>query len=181
MPPVDWKEVFVPNTSLVELFIRGTLMYWAIFGLMRVMGRRNVGELALSDMLLVVLIADAAQKGMAADYQSVPEGILLCATIVGWSYLLDWLAIHSDAVKRLLEPPPQILVRDGQFQRRTMRRELIAEDEVVSHMRLEGIEDISQIRLAYLEPDGQISFLKKKPGRRLATSGTTKKVKGETP
>ena len=180
MPPVDWKEVFVPNTSLVELFIRGSLMYWAIFGLMRVMGRRNVGELALSDMLLVVLIADAAQKGMAADYQSVPEGVLLCATIVGWSYLLDWLAIRSDAVKRLLEPSPQVLVRNGQFQRRTMRRELIAQEEVISHMRLEGIEDLSQVRLAYLEPDGQISFLKKSE-RRAATSGTTKKAKGQTP
>jgi Predicted membrane protein len=180
MPPVDWKEVFVPNTSLVELFIRGTLMYWAIFGLMRVLGRRNVGELALSDMLLVVLIADAAQKGMAADYRSVPEGVLLCATIVGWSYLLDWLAIRSDAVKRLLEPSPQVLVRDGQFQRRTMRRELIAPDEVISHMRLEGIEDISQVRLACLEPDGQISFLKKAKSR-AATSGTTKKAKGQTP
>lgn len=180
MPPVDWKEVFVPNTSLVELFIRGTLMYWAIFGLMRVLGRRNVGELALSDMLLVVLIADAAQKGMAADYQSVPEGVFLCATIVGWSYLLDWLAIRSDAVKRLLEPSPQVLVRNGQFQRRTMRRELIAQEEVISHMRLEGIEDISQVRLACLEPDGQISFLKKAQSR-AATSGTTKKAKGQTP
>lgn len=180
MPPVDWKEVFVPNTSLVELFIRGTLMYWAIFGLMRVLGRRNVGELALSDMLLVVLIADAAQKGMAADYQSVPEGVFLCATIVGWSYLLDWLAIRSDAVKRLLEPSPQVLVRNGQFQRRTMRRELIAPDEVISHMRLEGIDDISQVRLACLEPDGQISFLKESK-RRAATSGTTKKAKGQTP
>ncbi len=180
MPPVDWKEVFVPNTSLVELFIRGTLMYWAIFGLMRVLGRRNVGELALSDMLLVVLIADAAQKGMAADYQSVPEGVFLCATIVGWSYLLDWLAIRSDAVKRLLEPSPQVLVRNGQFQRRTMRRELIAQDEVISHMRLEGIEDISQVQLACLEPDGQISFLKKAMSR-AATSGTTKKAKGQTP
>ena len=175
MPPVDWKEVFVPNTSLLELILRGSLMYWALFGLIRVLSRRNVGELGLSDMLLVVLIADAAQKGMAADYRSVSEGIVLCATIVGWSYLLDWLAVRSDAVKRLLEPSPQVLVRDGQFQRRTMRRELITPDEVLSHMRLEGIDDIRHVKLATVEPDGQISFLRRKPDRRTATSGTTKK------
>ncbi|HEU4930412.1 MAG TPA: YetF domain-containing protein, partial [Candidatus Krumholzibacteria bacterium] len=159
MPPVDWKEVFVPNTSLLELLIRGTLMYWALFALLRVLGRRNIGELALSDLLLVVLIADAAQHAMSAQYRSVPEGIVLCATIAGWSYFLDWLAIRSDAVQRLLEPPPLVLIRDGKLQKRVMRRELITEDEVMSHMRLEGISDIRSVRRAYIEPDGQISFL----------------------
>jgi uncharacterized membrane protein YcaP (DUF421 family) len=156
-------------------------MYWALFGLIRVLGRRNVGELALSDMLLVVLIADAAQKGMAADYRSVPEGVVLCATIVAWSYLLDWLAVRSEAIRRLLEPSPQVLVRNGQMQRRTMRRELITPHEVMSHMRLEGIDDIRQVKLATIEPDGQISFVKKEPDRRTATSGRNKKLKGQTP
>jgi uncharacterized membrane protein YcaP (DUF421 family) len=180
MPPVDWKEIFLPSTSFLELFIRGTLMYWALFALLRVLGRRNIGELALSDLLLVVLIADAAQHAMSAEYRSVPEGIVLCATIVGWSYLLDWLAIRSGAVRRLLEPPPRLLIRDGKLQQRVMRHELITADEVMSHMRMEGIEDIRSVRRAYIEPDGQISFLKK-PERRPATSGQTKKVKGQTP
>ena len=156
-------------------------MYWALFALLRVLGRRNIGELALSDLLLVVLIADAAQHAMSADYRSVPEGIVLCATIVGWSYLLDWLAIRSGAVRRLLEPPPRLLIRDGKLQLRVMRRELITADEVMSHMRMQGIDDIQSVRRAYIEPDGQISFLTQKREGRTTTSGQTKKVKGQTP
>jgi uncharacterized membrane protein YcaP (DUF421 family) len=84
----DWHAMFVPQGSLVELFLRGTLMYLAIFFAFRFF-RRGAGGLGVADLLLVVLVADAAQNGMAGDYRSVPEGLVLVGTIVFWDFAID--------------------------------------------------------------------------------------------
>ena len=93
---IDWREIFVPSTSPAELVIRGSLMYLVILAVFRVF-RRNSGSLAVSDLLVVVLIADAAQNGMAGEYRSLTEGVILVGTIVLWSVALDWrlpFALH---------------------------------------------------------------------------------------
>jgi uncharacterized membrane protein YcaP (DUF421 family) len=156
----DWQSLFIPNTPLVELILRGTLMYFALLLALRLLGRRQVGSLNLMDLLLIVLIADAAQNAMTAEYRSLTEGLVLCATLIGWNYLFDFLAFRSRWFARLLEPPPLPLVRDGQLQRRNMRSELLTKEEVLSHLREQGVEDISMVRLAYIEPDGAFSVFK---------------------
>ncbi len=138
-------------------------MYAAILALMRILSKRNLGSLSLQDVLLIMLIADAAQSGMAGDYRSIPEGIFLCATIVFWSYALDWISLRSSRVRKLLEPPPIALVRNGRIQRRNLRREMISQDELMSNLRVHGIEDIHSIKVAFLEPDGEISVIRKEP------------------
>ncbi len=162
MASIDWSQIFIPSLPVFELFVRGTLMYVAILAMLRVLAKRNLGSMSLQDMLLVVLIADAAQNGMAGAYRSVPEGIVLCATIVFWSYALDWLSLRSSRVRRLLEPPPLALVRHGRIQRRNLRREMISQDELMSNLRVHGIEDLSSVKVAFLEPDGEISVIKVK-------------------
>ena len=163
MASIDWNHVFVPSVPLFELFVRGTLMYGMILVLLRILAKRNLGSLSLQDVLLIMLIADAAQSGMAGDYRSVPEGIFLCATIVFWSYALDWLSLRSSRVRKLLEPPPIALVRNGRIQRRNLRREMISQDELMSNLRIHGIEDLRDIKIAFLEPDGEISVIKEQP------------------
>jgi uncharacterized membrane protein YcaP (DUF421 family) len=157
---LDWQTLFIPNTPLLELILRGTLMYFALLFALRLLGRRQVGSLSLMDLLLIVLIADAAQNAMSAEYRSLTEGFILCGTLIGWNYLFDFLAFRSTWFARLLEPPPLPLVRDGQLQRRNMRKELLTEEEVRSQLREQGVEDISVVRIAYLEPDGAFSVLK---------------------
>jgi uncharacterized membrane protein YcaP (DUF421 family) len=175
---IDWEALFVPKVSLIELVLRGTVMYMALFALLRVLVRRHVGALSLTDMLVIVLIADAAQNAMASEYRSLPEGLVLCATIIGWSYAFDWLAFRYSWIRRLLEPPPLPLVRNGRLQRRNLRQELVTIDELMSHLREQGIDDVREVRAAYIEPDGQISVIKKEPGQ--GDSGPTKKHLGAT-
>src|SRR5678816_1521872 len=112
---IDWVAVLVPKVSLLELFLRGTAIYLFLFGLLRILVRRHVGTLSLTDMLVIVLIADAAQNAMAAEYRSVPEGFVLCATIIGWSYALDWLGYRFHWIGSLLEPSPLPLIQNGKL------------------------------------------------------------------
>lgn len=158
---INWQGMFVPQGSIIELVIRGSVIYLALFLLLRVIIRRRVGALSMTDLLVIVLIADAAQNGMAGEYQTITEGIVLCGTIFGWSLLLDWLAFHVPFLRGWLEPPPKELITHGRLQRRHMREELITEDELLSQLRQHGIEDPKDVSHAYVEPDGQISVVKK--------------------
>jgi uncharacterized membrane protein YcaP (DUF421 family) len=159
---VDWSSVFIPSGSLLEIFIRGTLIYFVCFVLLRIV-RRGVGEIGITDVLIVVMIADAAQNGMSADYKSVTEGFVLIGTLVFWDYFLDYLGTKSKLVERFIRPSELLLIKDGKMQRRNMRKEMLTEEELMSQLRLQGIDNITDVKESYLEGDGSISVIKKKP------------------
>lgn len=157
---VDWKAVFVPTVSLAEIVLRGTFVYLFLFFVLRVM-RREAGALGISDLLVVVIIADAAQNAMSSEYKSVTEGAVLVSTIIAWDYALDWLGYRFPAVQRLLRPASLPLVKDGRMLRQNMRKEMITTEELMSLLREQGVESLDKVKRCYLEGDGHISVIKK--------------------
>ncbi len=157
---VDWAGAFVPRLP-VELVLRGSLVYLALFALLRAVLKREAGALGISDLLVLVLVADAAQNAMTAEYTSLPDGLALVGTIVFWNYALDWLAHRSPRFRRLARPQPLPLVRDGRLLRHNLRRELITEEELMGQLRLQGCDDVAAVRAAYLEGDGRISVVQR--------------------
>lgn len=156
---VDWGKAFLPDTPLLEIFVRGTCIYLGLFFLLRVILRRESGTLGVTDVLVIVLIADAAQNGMAGSYSSITDGLLLVAVIIGWSWALDALAYRFRWVERLIRPGPLPLVHDGRLLRRNLRHELITHEELASQLREQGVQDLREVRLAHMEPDGRISVV----------------------
>lgn len=159
---VDWSELFAFTVSPLELFVRGTLTYLFLFGLFRFVVRRDAGGLGISDLLVLVIIADAAQNAMAGEYTSVTDGFLLIGTIIGWSILLNYLSMRFRFFRQIVLPQPLCLIKDGVKQEKNMRRELISDEELAEMLREHEIEEISEVRRAYLEPDGQFTVLRKK-------------------
>ena len=159
---VNWDSVFVPAIGLAEIFVRGSLMYLGLFVILRIMARRQAGHFGPADLLVIVLIADAAQNGLGKDYGSVTEGLALVLTIVGWEYLLDWISWRFPATRPYLSPPSLTLIRDGRVVPQNLRKEMITEDELKSQLREHGAEGYADIRLATLEGDGRLSVLKRK-------------------
>jgi uncharacterized membrane protein YcaP (DUF421 family) len=157
----DWKTMFAFDTPLLEIFIRGSMIYLGVFLLLRLVLKRESGTVGMTDLLVIVLIADAAQNGMAGEYHSITDGLLLVATILFWSFSLDWLAYHTAFFARLVHPPPIMLVRDGKVNRRNLRRELITMEEFQSVLREHGVNDVADVKEARMEGDGQISVVKK--------------------
>ena len=158
---VDWKGMLVPDTSLLEIFLRGTMVYLALFTLLRFVLKRQRGGVGFTDLLVIVLIADAAQNSMAGDYTSVPDGLLLVGVIVGWAYSLDWLAYRVPAVARFVNPGSVRLVRDGRLIRRNLAKENITDEELWSQLRREGVDDLDEVEEVLLEGDGQLSVVRK--------------------
>jgi uncharacterized membrane protein YcaP (DUF421 family) len=157
---VDWSSIFIPSASLLEIIIRGTLIYLICFVFLR-LARRGVGEIGITDVLIIVMIADAAQNGMSADYKSVTEGAVLIGTLVFWDYFLDYLGTKSKFFERVLVPKKLCLIKDGEMLLRNMRKEMITRAELMSQLRQQGIEDISEVKESYLEPGGNVSIIKK--------------------
>jgi uncharacterized membrane protein YcaP (DUF421 family) len=158
---IDWKVFFMPSMNIGEIFLRGTIMYLFLFIVLRLL-RREAGAIGISDLLVVVLIADAAQNAMANDYKSITEGIVLVSTLAFWDYFLDWLSYQYPAVQRLLRPPPLLLIKDGRIQRRNLRLEMITEEELMAKVREQGIEQVKEVKQSFIEGDGTISVIKKK-------------------
>lgn len=158
---VDWAGLFVPTHSIAEMVVRGSLMYLALFVILRFIMKRQAGSIGLADILVIVIIADAAQNAFAKSYQSITEGVVLVIVIVFWDFLIDWLGYRFPALRVILQPPPLLIISDGRVQRANMRREALSEEELMSQLRKKGVETPADVRRAYLEPDGELTVIPK--------------------
>lgn len=157
--------MFWPTESIAEVMIRGTLMYLGMFALLRVF-RRQAGSVGIADLLVIVVIADAAQNGMAGQSKSITEALILITTIVLWDWFFDWLGFRSPLWHRILQPQPLLLVENGKMIRKHLDQELIKEDDLLAQLREQGISDISSVRKCYLESNGRFSVLTELPNVR---------------
>ena len=163
---IDWQGLFGLTLAPLELVVRGTAVYWFLFAIFRVVLRRNIGAVGIADVLLVVLIADAAQNAMAGEYRSITDGVILVTTIVAWNVAIDWLAYRMPGLGALLEAPKLPLVRDGKILHRNLRQEWITEEELRSKLRQQGVATLSEVRAAYMESDGAVSVITRTDPRR---------------
>lgn len=160
--PVDWHRILAPDIPLLEIFIRGTAMYLGLFVLFRIALKREVGSMGITDLLVVVVIADAAQNGMAGEYHSISDGLILSGVIIFWSHALEWLSFRFTFLRPLLSPPPVPLIKNGKLIKKNMRRELMTEEDVLSQLRQQGVEKVEDVKEAMLEEDGHFSVVRRK-------------------
>jgi uncharacterized membrane protein YcaP (DUF421 family) len=157
---VDWEAIFSPQHSLLELFLRGTIMYLVIVVLLRIVVRRQIGgSISMTDILVIVLIAEVTGSGISDSFQSVVESTVLVATVLFWSTLIEWLQSRSPAFERLLRDRKLKLIDNGRMLRRNMRQEFVSVEELMAQLREKGLEDCRDVKAAYMEADGRISII----------------------
>lgn len=159
----DIGAALTPDVPLFETFVRGLFMYVVILVLIRYVLRGKTTA-SMADLLVLVLIADAAQNAMSTDYKSIANGVVLVGTIVGTSFTLDWLGFRVPLIRRIIHPDPRALVIDGRANKQELAREFIGQTELESQLRLQGVEKLEEVKVAYLEGTGEISVIKKEPG-----------------
>jgi uncharacterized membrane protein YcaP (DUF421 family) len=160
----DWQAIFLPSLPLAEVVARGTLVYTALFLMLRLLPKRELGSIGTADLLMIVLIADAVQNAMGADYRSVTEGVVLVATILFWSFVVDWLD-HRFPGLHLVSASPLLLISNGRVMRRNLEKERITEEELMSQLRQHGVERPDEVSKAYIESDGKMSVIRSKAAR----------------
>jgi len=165
--PEDWSAIFVPSTPILEIVVRGSVIYLVLFFGLRFLLKREAAGIRLTDLLVVVLIADAVQNGMAGQYTDVPDALVLAATIIGWSMLLSFVSYRFPRIRRVIEPQPLLLIKDGKLLQKNAASELLTRDEIMGQLREQGVERIEDVKEAYMESNGVITVIpREKQGKR---------------
>lgn len=156
--PDDWTAILGPETPLLEPIARGTILYFGLLVLVRIMPRRTGGELATMDLIFVLLIAEAAAHSLG-DYTSLADGAIMIITLMSWNWVVNALSYRVPAIERLVSASPIEIIRRGKLLKRNMRREYLTEEELMSHLRMEGIDGPESVKSAHIESDGRISVI----------------------
>lgn len=143
----------------MDLVIRATVVFFFIFLVTRIVGRRQLSSLEPFDLILLVVLGDLVQQGITQSDQSVTGTLIVISTIALLSVGVSWVSFRSAVVRKLTEGEPIVLVQDGQTIERNMRRERITLKDIQEQARAAQITSIADLQWAILENDGKISCI----------------------
>jgi uncharacterized membrane protein YcaP (DUF421 family) len=149
--------MLVPSIGIGELLFRVAAVYAAIFFLMRVVGKKHVGELAPFDLVVLLLLSECVQNALIADEKSLTGGIVAAAALFTLNHLVGHAAWRSKKAERFLEGTPRFLVKHGHVLDGSLEREQITRSELLEALRREGCTSLANVRFAILENDGGIT------------------------
>lgn len=151
------------NSPWYELVIRALLVYAAVFGLLRFLGKKQIGQMSPFDLVLLLIISEAVSNSLIGEEYSLPGGLILAFALVITNYLVDFCAFKSKKVERLVEGHPVILMNKGELQPEVLNRQKITLSEFHSSLREHGILDLGEVNYAILETNGKISVIRCDP------------------
>ena len=145
-----------------EIVLRASVVYFVLLALIRMSGKRTVGQFTPFDLLVLVLLGDAVQGSMIAGDQSLQGGLILTATLLGWNRLVGFVTARSEPVALVVEGKAEILAHNGHVFRDALKSADLTLDDLEEAMRDHSVPSVNKIRLAVLERDGTITVLGQK-------------------
>jgi uncharacterized membrane protein YcaP (DUF421 family) len=149
--------MFTPSLSVGELMLRAIIVFFFIYALLRLFGKKHVGEMAPFDLVVLLILSESVQNAIIGDDQSVTGGLVASATLVGVSALVGYASWRNKIVANVFEGRPRILVRNGRILKDVLAREQITHAELLEALRREGCTSVTSVRYAVLENDGDIT------------------------
>ena len=148
----------------VEVVFRTTFLYLYSLGLVRALGKRGMGELSPFDLIIIVGLGSAVGDPMF--YADVPlmHGMIVIAVIVGLQTILARLTQRNPTLERLVESAPVLLVADGEINSEALKGEELSEAELFMNLRMAEIENLGQVRMAFIEPNGRVTVFRNEHG-----------------
>src|SRR5437763_535858 len=145
----------------MDLVLRAAVLFTAVYLLLRVVGRRELAQMAPIDFVLLIVLGDAIQQGLTQDDYSVTGALIVITTIAAIQVFVSWIAFRFKRVRTFLEGEPLVLIQDGDVLDDNLRRARIARDELAEEARMSQIGSFDQVAWAILEPSGKVSFIQK--------------------
>jgi uncharacterized membrane protein YcaP (DUF421 family) len=147
------------GSSLPEVVLRTAVVYLFLIAVIRISGKREVGQMSVLELVVILIISDAVQNSMVGENTTIWGGLVAVLTLLGLDYGLKALTARSRRLRTAIEGEPRLLVRDGRMLERALREENIEPQQVRAAMREHGFTDLTDVRLAVLETDGSISVI----------------------
>jgi uncharacterized membrane protein YcaP (DUF421 family) len=155
----------VPISFALEVAFRTAFLYLYTLGLIRVLGKRGIGELSPFDVVIIVALGSAVGDPMF--YADVPltHGMVVVAVVVAMQRILVRVTRKNRTIERLVESAPVLLVADGEVMATALKDEELSEAELFMYLRMAEIEHLGQVRMAFMEPNGQVSVFRTENGQ----------------
>jgi uncharacterized membrane protein YcaP (DUF421 family) len=145
----------------MDIVLRATVIFFALYLLVRVMGKRELAQMTPFELIVLVVFGDLIQQGVTHNDFSLTGALLAISTMAFWALAMSWLTFHSRRAESFLDGEPRVIVRDGEIVRENLRRDRLTRAELLSEMRLAGIAQLSDVAWAILEPRGKMSFIQR--------------------
>lgn len=153
------NELFQLSAPWWHFVLRACAIYVLVMVLVRVSGKRAVGQFTPFDLVLLILIGNAVQNGINGGDNSLTGAAIMASTLIALNYLVAWQTSRNRRVERWVEGEPVVLARDGRVFKHVLRRELVSHDDFAEALRMNNIDDVGDVRLALLETNGRISVI----------------------
>lgn len=145
----------------MDIVIRASIVFVLLFVLLRVIGKRQLGQMTPFEFVGLIVLGDFVQQAVTHSDFSITAAMLAVMTFAFWSLVFGWLSYRSKWARGMFESQPRVLVKDGKILDEARAHDLLPEEEILSEMRLAGIEKLAQVKWAILEPSGKISFIQR--------------------
>lgn len=155
------NQLFHMNAPAFHFLIRATIVYFAVLFLIRIGGKREIGQMGAGEFVAVLLISNAVQNSMNGGDNSITAGMILACVIIVWSTFIAYLTYKSKKAANIIMGAPTLLIHNGKILEENLKKELLSVYELKAILRRQGIHDISDIYAAILESDGIISITRK--------------------
>ena len=160
--------------------LRTLILYCAVIAAVRLMGKRQIGELDPSELVVTILVSDLAAVPMQDLGIPMVAGLIPMATLIVLEILLSFLALKSRLFRRLINGQPAIIIRGGQLDIKKLRQMRLTTDEVIETLRKQNVSSVSDVKYGVIEPDGSLSVVLKQPQQQVTAEmlGLTPKDTG---
>jgi uncharacterized membrane protein YcaP (DUF421 family) len=150
--PVDWPELGMTAA-------RGLLVYVTMLVVIRLLGKRTVGNFTAFDLLVALMLGEVVDEIIYGDV-SIAQGMVAIGVVALAKYVTVWLSYWKHGLNKILEGSPTEIVRNGELDRKGMHHELMSELEVLAALRLQGVSDMREVKSAIMEVDGEVSVIR---------------------
>ncbi len=158
------------GSSLPEIIVRTAIVYLFLVAILRITGKREVGQMSILELIVILIISDAVQNSMVGDNTTLWGGLVAVVTLIVLDNLIKALTRRSHRLREAIEGEPRLLVRDGRLLEKALMEEHVEASDVRAAIRAEGLARVDEVRLAVLETDGSISIIPRE-NRQASPSG----------
>lgn len=164
--------------NLLIIFFRTLLMYFAILIIFRLMGKREIGELSVLDLVVFIMIGEMAVVAIENHNEPVVNTLLPMVVLLGIQIALALFSLHSNRFRKLIDGKPSILISKGKIDEKEMRKQRYNFDDLLMQLRSKDIDNIADVEFAILETSGELSVVKKSKNKNKPASYTEPLIVG---
>lgn len=145
-------------TELLYTALRASFVYVFLLIIVRLLGKREIGNTSAFDLIVALILGEVVDEIIYGDV-TILQGVTAIVVVALWHLVNSWASFKSQIIDQLTGAPPTVIVKNGQIQRKNLARERLNEEELLSELRLMGVDDVKEVKQATLEPNGKISVI----------------------